>query len=388
MSLFGKFRLGRTNQSVLGAWWWTVDRWTLAAVLFLSMLGLVLSLAASPAVASKIGLPSFHFVYRQAIFLVPALFVLLGVSMLSVRQVRRLAILGFAGVYVLMLATLAVGPEIKGATRWLSMAGFSLQPSEFIKPLLVILLAWMFSEAAKKTGVPGRSIALGLYAMVAVVLVQQPDFGQLTLITIVFAAIFFLAGLSWFWIAGMAGLAIAGGYSAYRMVPHVTSRVDRFLDPASGDTYQIERALEAFRAGGLFGRGPGEGVVKRVLPDAHTDFIFAVAAEEYGVIVGLLILGLFGFIVIRTLLRVQEEHDLFVQLAASGLIVLIGIQALINIAVNVNLLPAKGMTLPFISYGGSSLIAVALALGMLLALTRRRAGGALHHGTYTKRAYA
>jgi cell division protein FtsW len=229
---------------------------------------------------------------------------------------------------------------------------------------------------------------LGLYGLVAVVLVQQPDFGQLTLITIVFAAIFFLAGLSWFWIAGMAGLVIAGGYSAYRMVPHVASRVDRFLDPASGDTYQIERALEAFRAGGLFGRGPGEGVVKRVLPDAHTDFIFAVAAEEYGVIAGLLILGLFGFIVIRTLLRVQEEHDLFVQLAASGLIVLIGVQSLINIAVNVNLLPAKGMTLPFISYGGSSLIAVALALGMLLALTRRRAGGTLHHGTYTKRAYA
>lgn len=365
-------RLARTNRSAIGEWWWTVDRWTLFSILALLALGVVFTMAASPAVAHRLSLSSFHFVYRQAIFLGPALVILLGVSLLDGRQVRRLAALVFAGAFVLMLATLVIGPEVKGATRWLWIGPFSLQPSEFVKPAFVVLAAWMFAEGARTDGAPGMTLAFLLYGMVVSVLVFQPDFGQASLVTLVFGALLFMVGISWFWIIGLGALGIGGAIAAYRMVPHVASRVDRFMDPASGDTYQIDRAMDAVRAGGFLGRGPGEGAVKRILPDAHTDFIFVVAAEEFGVLAGLLIIGLFCFIVVRTLLRALEETDLFVQLAVSGLTVLIGVQALINLSVNLNLMPAKGMTLPFISYGGSSMLALALATGMLLALTRKR----------------
>jgi len=365
-------RLSRANKSQLAEWWWTVDRWTVLAILALISLGVVFTLAASPAVANRLSLDTFHFVYRQAVFLVPALLIMFGVSFCDARQVRRLAGLVFFGGLVLMLGTLLIGPEIKGATRWLSFGRFSLQPSEFVKPAFVILAAWMFAEGARTKRVPGVAIALVLYAMFVTLLVLQPDFGQASLVTLVFGGLFFMVGISWIWIVGLGALGIGAGMAAYRMVPHVASRVDRFMDPASGDTYQIDRAMEAVQAGGMFGMGPGEGSVKLILPDAHTDFVFAVATEEFGVLAGLIIIGLFAFIVIRTLVRALEETDLFVQLAVSGLTLLIGAQALINLSVNLNLMPAKGMTLPFISYGGSSLLALALATGMLLSLTRRR----------------
>ena len=365
-------RLSRANKSQLAEWWWTIDRWTVLAILALIALGVVFTLAASPAVANRLSLDTFHFVYRQAVFLVPALLIMFGVSFCDARQVRRLAGLVFFGGLVLMLGTLLIGPEIKGATRWLSFGRFSLQPSEFVKPAFVILAAWMFAEGARTKRVPGVAIALLLYAMFVTLLVLQPDFGQASLVTLVFGGLFFMVGISWVWIVGLGALGIGAAMAAYRMVPHVASRVDRFMDPASGDTYQIDRAMEAVQAGGLFGMGPGEGSVKLILPDAHTDFVFAVATEEFGVLAGLIIIGLFAFIVIRTLVRALEETDLFVQLAVSGLTLLIGAQALINLSVNLNLMPAKGMTLPFISYGGSSLLALALATGMLLSLTRRR----------------
>lgn len=367
-------RLARTNRSAIAEWWWTVDKLTLLGLLSLMLVGGVLALAASPAVAMRIHLPPFHFVYRQMIFFVPALLIMFGVSLLNVRQVRRLAVLVFLASFALMCLTLVIGPEVKGAHRWLGIGPFSIQPSEFVKPSFIVLAAWMFAEAQRVPGFPGTVIALGLYAAVVGVLAMQPDFGQLMLLTMVFGAIFFMAGLSWAWIGSLATVALIGAVSAYSLMPHVASRVDRFLTPESGDTYQIDRALDAFHTGGFFGRGPGEGEVKRILPDAHTDFIFAVAAEEYGVIAGLIIIGLFCFIVMRTLSRVMEEPDLFVQFAACGLTSLFGLQALINMAVNVNLIPSKGMTLPFISYGGSSLLALAFTMGMLLALTRHRAG--------------
>ena len=367
-------RLARTNRSLAAEWWWTVDKWTLLGLVCLMVLGTVLALAASPAVAMRIDLPPFHFVYRQMAFFLPALAVLIGVSLLNVRQVRRLAALVFAAALMLMVLTLVAGPEIKGAHRWLYIGPIGIQPSEFIKPAFVVLVAWLFAEAQRNPGIPGTGIALALYATVVAVLALQPDFGQLMLVTMVFGAMFFMAGLSWGWIGSLGALAMAGVICAYTLMPHVASRVDRFLNPESGDTYQIDRALDAFHAAGFFGRGPGEGEVKRILPDAHTDFIFAVAAEEFGVVVGLMIIGLFAFIVVRPLKRAAEERDLFVQFATCGLVALFGLQALINMAVNVNLVPAKGMTLPFISYGGSSLLALALAMGMLLALTRRRAG--------------
>ncbi|HEY4344638.1 MAG TPA: putative lipid II flippase FtsW [Parvibaculum sp.] len=370
-------RLARTNRSQIAEWWWTVDKWTLFGIFCLMLIGGVLTLAASPAVAMRIHLPPFHFVYRQMFFLIPTTATMIGVSLLNVRQVRRVAAIVFLIAFSLMVMTLFIGPEVKGAHRWLQLGPLAIQPSEFVKPSFIVLAAWMFAEAQRTPGFPGSAIALALYAMVVGVLAMQPDFGQLMLVTMVFGAIFFMAGLSWRWIGSLAAVALIGAIGAYTLMPHVTSRVDRFLNPDSGDTYQIDRALDAFHTGGFFGRGPGEGEVKRILPDAHTDFIFAVAAEEYGIIAGLLIIGVFSFVVLRTLRRSMEEQDLFVQFASCGLIALFGLQALINMAVNVNLIPAKGMTLPFISYGGSSMIALAFTMGMLLALTRRRAGSSV-----------
>ncbi len=367
-------RLARTNRSHIAQWWWTVDKWTLFSLFSLMAIGGVLALAASPAVATRIHLPPFHFVYRQMFFFLPAIGTIVGVSLLNVRQVRRLAAVIFLVSFSLMILTLLIGPEVKGAHRWLQFGSISLQPSEFVKPSFIVLVAWMFAEAQRVPGFPGTIVALTLYGMVVSVLAMQPDFGQLMLVTMVFGAIFFMTGLSWRWIGSLAMVAIVGALAAYTLSPHVTSRVDRFLNPDSGDTYQIDRALDAFHTGGLFGRGPGEGEVKRILPDAHTDFIFAVAAEEYGVLSGLIIIGVFSFIVLRTLRQAMNEQDMFIQFASCGLVALFGLQALINMAVNVNLIPSKGMTLPFISYGGSSLIALGLTMGMLLALTRRRAG--------------
>lgn len=367
-------RLARTNRSAIAEWWWTVDKWTLFGLFSLMLLGGLLTLAASPAVAMRINLPPFHFVYRQLAFVLPAIGIMIGVSLLNLRMVRRVAAIVFAVSFVLMALTVVIGPEINGAHRWLYIGPFSIQPSEFVKPSFVVLIAWFFAEAQRTPDVPGTALALVIYAMTISVLALQPDFGQLMLVTMVFGAMFFMAGLSWFWIGSLAGMAMVGAFVAYSAMPHVASRVDRFLNPESGDTYQVDRALDAVHAGGFFGRGPGEGIVKRILPDAHTDFIFAVVAEEYGVIVGLLIIGIFAFIVIRALRHAMEEHDLFVQFATCGLVAQFGFQALINMAVNVNLMPAKGMTLPFISYGGSSLLALAFSMGMLLALTRRRAG--------------
>lgn len=367
-------RLARTNRSRIAEWWWTVDKWTLFGLFSLMLVGGVLALAASPAVAMRINLPPFHFVYRQMFFFLPAIAAIIGVSLLTVRQVRRLAVFVFFASFLLMVLTLFIGPEVKGAHRWLQVGPVGIQPSEFVKPSFIVLVAWMFAEAQRVKGFPGTAIAIALYAMVVCVLALQPDFGQLMLVTMVFGAIFFMVGLSWRWIGALGTVALVGAIAAYSFSPHVTSRVDRFLNPESGDTYQIDRALDAFHTGGFFGRGPGEGEVKRILPDAHTDFIFAVAAEEYGVLVGLIIIGMFSFIVLRTLKRAMSEPDLFIQFASCGLVALFGFQALINMAVNVNLMPAKGMTLPFISYGGSSLVALGFSMGMLLALTRRRAG--------------
>jgi cell division protein FtsW len=269
------------------------------------------------------------------------------------------------------MLTLIMGAEYNGAKRWISLGSFSLQPSEFLKPSFIILSAWLCAGAMNDQSFPGRRIALGLFILSAGLLVAQPDMGQTVLLGLIWSMQLVLAGLPLFWIGllilgGCAGLALA-----YLLIPHVTSRIDRFFNPASGDTYQIDTALNAFRAGGLFGRGPGEGAVKKVLPDAHTDYIFAVAGEEFGTFACLIILGLFSAIVLRSLMRLTEEDDPFTILAVSGLIALFGLQAMINIGVNLALLPAKGMTLPFISYGGSSMLALTWGMGMVLALTRQ-----------------
>jgi cell division protein FtsW len=365
-------RLTRADRSVLSDWWFTVDRLMFFALLALMGAGMVLSLAASPPIAAKFNVEPFYFVRRHAVLLLPAAMIMFAASVLTPKQIRRVSLVIFAGGIGLMVLALLVGPEIKGAQRWLQFGAFSVQPSEFVKPAFVVLTAWLFNESQKRRDIPGIELAVILYAIFAGLLMLQPDFGQTLLITLVWGALFFMAGINLVWVAALGIAGIAGLTAAYLLVPHVASRMDRFLDPGSGDTYQVDRALESFLRGGWFGRGPGEGTVKNVLPDSHTDFIFAVAAEEYGLIACLILLAVFAFIVLRGLSKASQESDGFIRHAVTGLVMLFGLQAAINMAVNVGLLPAKGMTLPFISYGGSSLLAMSLTMGFALGLTRKR----------------
>jgi cell division protein FtsW len=368
--------ISRTDTSVLGRWWWTVDRWMLAAIGAIAFVGVILILAASPAVAQRLHLDGFYFVRRQFAMLVPALALMIGVSLLNPLQIRRLAVLGLAAGFALLVLTFFYGVEIKGAKRWIALGAFSLQPSEFVKPCFAVVSAWMLAEQKKGDGVPGNLISTALFLLFAGLLLIQPDLGMAVVLTSIWFAELFLAGLPMIWVGILAALGIAGIGGAYVMLPHVASRIDRFFDKSAGDSFQVSRSLDAFRNGGLWGRGPGEGMVKDVIPDVHSDFIFAVAGEEYGLFVCLIVVGLFAFVVVRGLSRLKAESNLFVILAATGLLVQFGLQAFINMASSLHLIPTKGMTLPFVSYGGSSLLALALGVGMMMALTRRRVGTA------------
>ncbi|HEY4980379.1 MAG TPA: putative lipid II flippase FtsW [Pseudolabrys sp.] len=369
--------VSRAHRTPFGEWWWTVDRLTLAAIGALMLAGVVLSLAASPPVAGRLGLDPFYFVNRHILYLIPTIAILLGVSFLSPRQIRRLAVVVLAVSLVMVAATPIFGVEIKGARRWLVLLGLNIQPSEFLKPAFVILVAWLFGESAKRPDMPTNAISLLLLLTVVALLVVQPDIGQTMLIVLVWSALFFMAGMRLVWVFGLAGIAGLGLMIAYSTVPHVARRIQRFLDPASGDTFNIDIATESFMRGGWFGKGPGEGTVKRLLPESHTDFVFAVAAEEFGVALCLALVALFAFIVIRMLIRAMRNDDPFTRFAAAGLTMLFAAQSAINMAVNLHLIPAKGMTLPFISYGGSSMISLAYAMGMLLALTREQPRAAM-----------
>lgn len=362
----------RVERTAFSDWWWTVDRLMLSALAALMLGGIVLSLAASPPVATRIGLDAFHFANRHVLYLVPAAAVLIATSFLNPQQIRRVALIVFVIGLALTAATLVFGAEVKGARRWLVVLGVNVQPSEFVKPAFVILAAWLFAESTRAPDMPANTIALGLLVLVIAVLVLQPDFGQTLLIALVWGALFFMAGMRMIWVIGLGGVAALGLASAYFLVPHVARRIRRFLDPSSGDTFQVDTAIESFLRGGWFGRGPGEGTVKRVLPDSHADFVFAVAAEEFGIVLCLVLVALFAFIVIRALVHAMRGDDPFIRFATAGLALLFGLQSAINMGVNLHLIPAKGMTLPFISYGGSSMISLAYAMGTLLALTRER----------------
>ena len=364
--------VSRTQRTHFAAWWWTVDKLMLAALATLMLAGIVLSLAASPPVAARLGLDPFYFVNRHVMFLAPAFLVLIATSFLPPRHIRRLALVVFAVSLALVAATFWFGAEVKGARRWITLLGISVQPSEFLKPAFVILIAWLFGESARRPEMPANSAALALLLTVVTLLVLQPDFGQAMLIALVWGALFFMAGMRLVWVAGLGGAAVAGLAGAYLTVPHVASRIKRFIDKGSGDTFQVDTALESFSRGGWFGRGPGEGTVKRILPDSHADYPFAVAGEEFGIVLCLVLVALFAFIVIRALMHAMRDEDPFARFATAGLAMLFGLQSSINMAVNLHLIPSKGMTLPFISYGGSSLISLAYGMGMLLALSRGR----------------
>jgi cell division protein FtsW len=370
----------RLQRTPFGEWWWTVDRLSLAALGALMLGGIILCLAASPPVATRIGLDPFHFVNRQILFLIPAIAVMIGTSFLAPRDIRRLALVVFVVSLILVAATPFFGAEIKGARRWLVILGVNIQPSEFLKPAFVILIAWLFGESAQRPEMPANTIALTMLLMVVALLVQQPDFGQTMLVALVWGALFYMAGMRFIWVLGLAATAAAGLTVAFFTVPHVAQRINRFLDPASGDTFNIDIATESFVRGGWFGRGPGEGTIKRILPEGHTDFVFAVAAEEFGIVLCLILVALFAFIVIRALIKSMRSEEPFIRFAGAGLAILFGLQSTINMAVNLHLMPAKGMTLPFISYGGSSLISLAYGMGMLIALTRERPSARLAEG--------
>ncbi len=367
MSLFA-----RTDKSALGQWWWTVDRAMLAAFLVLAVFGVVLVATASPPVAERIGLDYYHFLKRHVIILVPALTMLIGLSFFNHQQVRRLATLAFTCSVVTMIVVLVSGVEIKGAQRWMHVFGFSLQPSEFIKPAFAILAAWLMALQKEKDGFPGNTITAGLYLLTITLLLLQPDLGMTVIVTAIWAAQIFLAGFPFRLLAGLMGLSVSGIVAAYFTFDHVQSRIDRYLHPASGDTFQVDKSIEAFQNGGVFGTGPGQGTVKMGLPDAHADFIFSVAAEEMGLIFVLILLGIYGFILLRGYNRLMDTGDMFVVLAVGGLLTMFGLQALVHMGSSLHLLPTKGMTLPLISYGGSSLLSIGFSMGVVLALTRRK----------------
>ena len=366
----------RDGEPILPKWWRTVDRWSMSCVLILFGIGLLLGLAASPPLASRNGFEPFHYVERQAVWGGLALTAMLITSMMSPNIVRRLAVLGFIAAFVALAFLPLFGTDFgKGAVRWYSLGFASIQPSEFLKPGFVVLAAWMISASQDLNGPPGKMWSFTLAVIIVAFLALQPDFGQAALVLFSWGVMWFVAGAPMILLIGMAALVLAIGTLAYNSSDHFARRIDGFLSPDVDPTTQLGYATNAIREGGFFGVGVGEGQVKQSLPDAHTDFIIAVAAEEYGLILVLVVIALYATVVLRSLIRLMRERDPFIRLAGTGLVCMFGIQAMINMGVAVRLLPAKGMTLPFVSYGGSSLIAGGIAVGMLLAFTRTRPQG-------------
>lgn len=370
----------RKDASLLSRWWWTIDRWALIALLIIIAIGGVMSFAASPAVALRLKLDTFFFVKRHLMMVPPALAIMIGVSLLVPLQIRRLAVVVYLFGLVLLILTLMYGMEVKGARRWLVILGTSLQTSEIIKPAFAVLSAWMLSEKFKDFHFPGVTISLFLLIILMTLLLLQPDLGMTLVVVATWVSQLFVAGLPLVWLVIVMGASVFCLLGAYIFLPHVTKRIDQFFDTSSSlemkhELYQVTQSLEAFMQGGFLGRGPGEGIVKKNVPDAHADFVFAVAGEEFGFLVCLLIVVLFAFVVIRSLIRAMQDGSLFVMMATVGIVIQFGMQALVNMASSLHLIPTKGMTMPFISYGGSSLIALAMAMGVLLSLTRKRHGG-------------
>ncbi len=366
----------RADLSLMGQWWWTVDRLALLSIVLMMLIGVILSMAGSPSVATHLGLPSFYFVKRHMLFLPLAGMLMIGLSLVNQKILCRLAFGLFILSIFMMILTFFVGVEIKGARRWVNLLGFSLQPSEFVKPALAVLAAWMFCLKNQIPDFPGQWVATGFFLITLALLALQPDFGMIVVVSAFWCTQLFMTGIPMFWTVVCILLAAAGMVLAYFTLPHVAGRIDRFLDPASGDVYgdkyQINRSLEAFMNGGITGQGPGEGIVKKNIPDVHADFIFAVAGEEFGLLFCWVVVGVFAFFIVRSLMRLMQQNNMFRTIAVTGLVTQFGLQTIVNMSSTLRLMPTKGMTLPFISYGGSSLLACAVTVGMILSLTRKQ----------------
>lgn len=365
----------RSRRTLVGEWWRSVDQVTLSILICLLGAGLILSMASSPAAAARLDYANpFYFLYKHMIFVGLGVFGMFLVSLLDAVNARRIAVLTLIGSFLIMLVLPIVGYEVKGATRWVRIGPLGLQPSEFAKPAFIVFAAWMFSIRKRDPSVPSVAIVFAVYIGLIALLISQPDFGQSFLLTLGFAAVFFFAGLSLGWVLIMLGITICGAVAAYAALPHVRARVQAFRSPNTADSYQTDKAMEAISSGGFFGQGPGEGKVKYSLPDGNTDFIFAVTVEEFGFLISVILIMLIAAFVIQTFRNALRLNDYFCQLAAAGLATLVGMQAIINLFVNLNMVPSKGMTLPFISNGGSSMLALCFTAGLILAFTRRRPG--------------
>lgn len=362
----------RERKTPIAEWWWTIDKSLLAGLILLLLVGVLLSFAASPPVAERLGLGPWHFIIRQAIFAALAVPVMIATSLLPHRA-ARVAALGVLVVSIILLwLTLRFGVEVKGAKRWVSLAGNTVQPSEFVKPAFAVIGAWLFAESMKRPGVPARIMATGIMFAIVGGLLLQPDIGQTALILATWGVLLFLSGISWFVIFGLGAGGVGLLFAAYVFFPHFAKRIDSFVNPEGGNTYQVDKALNSLLEGGWFGRGPGESLAKKVIPDAHADYVFSAAAGEFGILFCLCLVALIGFIVVKALIGAQQQSSLFARLAASTLAIQFGLQCSINLAVNLNLIPPKGMTLPFVSYGGTSMLAIAFAMGLMLAFTRKK----------------
>ena len=374
-SLTNAISKSRTARSPIFEWWRSVDQLTLTFFLCLLGTGVILSMASSPAAAERMNMGDpFYFLYKHVVFVGAGLIGAIGLSFFSAINARRLGVLALLGSIVLLIAVKIYGYEVKGAQRWIDLGLFGLQPSEIAKPAFIVFTAWMFSVGKRDPGIPAVPIVFAVYLLLIFFFIQQPDFGQSFLLTLCFAAVFFFAGLS---LGSMLFLMLGSGFAAfmaYMFMPHVQSRIQGFLSPGGEENYQTERALEAIRSGGFFGRGPGEGDVKFSIPDGHTDFIFAVTVEEFGFLISAFVILLLAGFVIRCFRNALKLNDFFCQLAVAGLATMIGMQTVINLYVNLNMAPPKGMTLPFISSGGSSMLACCFTVGLILAFTRRRPG--------------
>ncbi len=375
--------ISRSDSGAVARWWFTVDRLGMSIVFALMAIGVLVSMAASPSVADRLDLDTLHFVRSQLFYISIAAPLMIVVSIFPVTWLRRIAVFGFIASLGLMVGAIFVGPEIKGAHRWINVGLASLQPSELAKPFFVIVVAWFLAERIRRPDMPAHLTAYGVAGVMLLVLLLQPDFGQAILVAVTFGGMLLISGLPWIFVLGLAGLAVAGVSIAYLVMPHVASRIDRFLAPEKGDTFQTDMAMEAFRNGGPMGTGPGGGAAKLVLPDAHTDFAIAVVGEEYGVIACLILVAIIGFLVVRILLRARRESDPFAALGLFGLGTMFGLQAFINLGVNSALLPAKGMTLPFISYGGSSMLGTAILMGFVLGLGRKQQQHAIPFNSFS-----
>lgn len=357
----------------LAIWWRSIDRVTIFALSILMGLSVVLIATVSPAIAHRIGIYETYFIERHLIYLIASIVIMFIISTFEPKWIRRFAILGLIGSVFFLILVKIYGYETKGARRWINILGFSLQPSEFVKPFFSMTIAWFMSIKFKNNDFPGLELSVIIYLIIAALIATQPDFGMLITLSAVWAVQLFIAGLPLLWIIGVVFLGLIGTALAYILLPHVSARINNFLDPSLGLNYQVSKSLKALQSGGLYGKGPGEGTIKQTLPDSHSDFIFAVAGEELGSIICFLIIFLFAFITIRALYKIKEQQDQFIILGITGIMAQFAIQSLINIGVNLNLLPTKGMTLPFVSYGGSSNLALSIGMGMFLALSKKKA---------------